>query len=232
MDPLLKIAEKHDMSVIEDACQAHGSTYRNKQVGNLGDLGCFSFYPTKNLGAYGDAGMITTSNKELAEKLTKMRNYGQSTRYSHDFVGVNSRLDEIQAAILRVKLPKLDEWNERRRKTAKLYSDLLEDINIATPIERGYAKHVYHLYVITHKERDGIKNHLMKNEIQALIHYPIPVHQQKAYRIRANLPITEKTCERILSLPVHPWLNEAEVRKVSDCIIEYCKKSQRTAGLL
>lgn len=223
MDPMLKIAGNYGISVIEDACQAHGSTYRNKQVGNLGDLGCFSFYPTKNLGAYGDAGMITTNNKELAEKLVKMRNYGQSTRYSHDFVGVNSRLDEIQAAILRVKLPKLDEWNERRRNNAKLYGDLLEDTNVTTPIERGYAKHVYHLYVITHKERDGIKKHLMKNEIQALIHYPTPVHQQKAYGIKANLPITEKTCEKILSLPVHPWLNEAEIRTVSDCIVEYCR---------
>ncbi len=162
MDPLLKIAEKHNVPVIEDACQAHGSTYRNKQVGNIGDIGCFSFYPTKNLGAYGDAGMITTNNKELAEKLAKMRNYGQSTRYSHDFVGVNSRLDEIQAAILRVKLLKLDEWNERRRKTAKLYSDLLEDTNITTPIEREYAKHVYHLYVITHNERDKLQNYLLK----------------------------------------------------------------------
>ncbi len=223
MTPLLRIAEEHDIPVIEDACQAHGSTYCNKQVGNLADIGCFSFYPTKNLGSYGDAGMITTNNKELAEKLAKMRNYGQSTRYSQDFVGINSRLDEIQAAVLRVKLQKLDEWNERRRKNAKLYNDLLEDKNITTPIEREYAKHVYHLYVITHNKRDGLKNHLMKNEIQTLIHYPTPVHKQKAYATKANLPITETTCERILSLPIHPWLNEDEVRKISDCITEYCR---------
>jgi dTDP-4-amino-4,6-dideoxygalactose transaminase len=187
----------------------------------MGDVGCFSFYPTKNLGAYGDGGMLTTSNRELAEKLTKMRNYGQSSRYSHDFVGVNSRLDEIQAAILRVKLRKLDEWNERRRKNAKLYNELLSDAHVTTPLEREYAKHVYHLYVITHNERNMLQKHLMKKEIQTLIHYPIPVHKQNAYAIRENLPVTEELCGRILSLPIHPWLHEDEVRKVSACISEY-----------
>jgi dTDP-4-amino-4,6-dideoxygalactose transaminase len=223
MSPLLEIAKEHNISVIEDACQAHGSTYCNRQAGSMGDIGCFSFYPTKNLGAYGDAGMITTSNKDLAEKLVKLRNYGQSSRYSHDFVGINSRLDEIQAAILRVKLPKLNEWNERRRKIAKIYNDLLSNTGVKTPIEREYAKHVYHLYVITHNNRDGIKNYLMKNEIQSLIHYPIPVHKQKAYAVKTKLPITDKMCERILSLPLNPWLNEEEVRKVSDCINQYCR---------
>ncbi len=223
MTPLLKIANEHNIPIIEDACQAHGSEYCNKKVGNIGDVGCFSFYPTKNLGAYGDAGMITTNNKELAEELTKMRNYGQSARYSHDFIGVNSRLDEIQAAILRVKLRKLDEWNERRRRTAKLYNELLSNANVTTPIEREYAKHVYHLYVITHNERDKLQNHLTEKGIQTLIHYPIPVHQQKAYATKVKLPITEKTCGKILSLPIHPWLDEDEVRKIADCINEYCR---------
>jgi dTDP-4-amino-4,6-dideoxygalactose transaminase len=223
MDPLLKIAKEHNIPVIEDACQAHGSTYFNKQVGSIGDIGCFSFYPTKNLGAYGDAGMITTNNKELADKLTKLRNYGQSTRYRHDFVGINSRLDEIQAAILRVKLPKLNEWNERRRKNAKLYNDLLRNTNVTTPVESKYAKHVYHLYVVTHNERDKLQNHLMEKGIQTLIHYPIPVHRQKSYATKVSLPITEKTCGKILSLPIHPWLNEEEVREIANRINEYCR---------
>lgn len=221
MAPLLKIANEHDIPVIEDACQAHGSECCNKKVGSIGEVGCFSFYPTKNLGAYGDAGMITTNNKELAEKLTKMRNYGQSARYSYDFIGVNSRLDEIQAAVLRVKLGKLDEWNERRRKNAKLYSELLSNGNVTTPLEKGYAKHVYHLYVITHNERDKLQNYLLKKEIQTLIHYPIPVHQQKAYATKISLPITEKICSKILSLPIHPWLHEDEIREVANCINEY-----------
>jgi dTDP-4-amino-4,6-dideoxygalactose transaminase len=221
MAPLVKIAQEQGLRVIEDACQAHGSEYCGRKVGNIGDIGCFSFYPTKNLGAYGDGGMLTTSNRELAEKLAKMRNYGQSSRHTHDFIGVNSRLDEIQAAILRVKLRKLDEWNERRRKNAKLYSELLSDANVTIPIEREYARHVYHLYVITHKKRNMLQEHLMKKEIQTLIHYPIPVHQQKAYAIETNLPVTERLCSRILSLPIHPWLREDEVRKVSACINEY-----------
>ena len=192
MAPLLKIAQENNLQVIEDACQAHGSEYCGKLVGSIGDVGCFSFYPSKNLGGYGDGGMITTSNRELAEKLAKMRNYGQSSRYVHDFQGVNSRLDEIQAAILRVKLRKLDEWNERRRKNAKLYNELLSGTHVTIPREREYAKHVYHLYVITSKERNMLQKYLMKKEIQTLIHYPIPVHKQKAYAIKANLPVTEK----------------------------------------
>jgi dTDP-4-amino-4,6-dideoxygalactose transaminase len=221
MAPLLKIAQEHNLHVIEDACQAHGSEYCSRQVGNMGEIGCFSFYPTKNLGAYGDGGMLTTNNRKLAEELTKMRNYGQSSKNNHDFIGVNSRLDEIQAAILRVKLRKLDEWNERRRKNAKLYNELLSDAQITIPIEREYAKHVYHLYVITSKERNMLQKHLTKKEIQTLIHYPIPVHRQKAYEIKANLPVTEELCGKILSLPIHPWLREDEIRKVSACINEY-----------
>jgi dTDP-4-amino-4,6-dideoxygalactose transaminase len=223
MAPLLKIAQENNLHVIEDACQAHGSEYSGRRVGNMGDVGCFSFYPTKNLGAYGDGGMLTTSNRELAEKLAKMRNYGQSSRYSHEFVGVNSRLDEIQAAILRVKLRKLDEWNERRRMNAKLYNDLLSNANVTTPLEREYAKHVYHLYVITHNERDKLQNYLMEKGIQTFIHYPTPVHRQKAYATKVKLPITEKTCGKILSLPIHPWLYEDEVRTITKCINDYCR---------
>ena len=218
MAPLIEIAEKHGLSVIEDACQAHGSKYRGQKVGSIGDVGCFSFYPTKNLGAYGDAGMLVTDDKSIADKLKKMRNYGQSTRYYHDFVGVNSRLDELQAAILRVKLPYLDEWNERRRSVAKLYNELLDNPCVVKPSEKGYAKHVYHLYVIRHKQRNKLQQHLLSQGIQTLIHYPVPVHTQKAYNTGDKLPTTERISQEILSLPINPWINDAEVQEISRCI--------------
>jgi dTDP-4-amino-4,6-dideoxygalactose transaminase len=224
MAPLLKIAQEHSLHVIEDACQAHGAEYCRRRVGTMGDVGCFSFYPTKNLGAYGDGGMLTTSNRTLAEELTKMRNYGQSSKYRQDFVGINSRLDEIQAAILRVKLQKLGEWNEKRRKNAQLYNELLNNTYVTIPVERDYAKHVYHLYVIKTNERDMLQKHLMKNEIQTLIHYPVPVHKQRAYSIEADLPVTDELCDSILSLPIHPWLQEDEIRNVSACINDYYRQ--------
>jgi dTDP-4-amino-4,6-dideoxygalactose transaminase len=225
MGPLMEIAEKYGLYVIEDACQAHGAKYRNAKVGSIGDIGCFSFYPTKNLGAYGDGGMLVTSNKELADKLIKMRNYGQSVKYYHDFVGVNSRLDEIQAAILRSKLRHLDEWNEKRRKTAKLYTDLLKNTEVTTPIEKEYAKHVYHLYVIKHKRRDKLQEYLLNHGVETLIHYPIPVHTQKAYDRSEKLPITEIICDEILSLPIYPWLKEDEVKTISEQIHNKCGAS-------
>ena len=214
MDPIMEIAKRYALFVIEDACQAHGAKYHGKKVGSIGDLGCFSFYPTKNLGAYGDGGMIVTTNEELAERLRKLRNYGQPQKYFHDFVGVNSRLDEIQAAVLRIKLRHLDEWNHRRRKLAELYNELLCDSGIFLPVEKEYAEHVYHLYVIRTEERDRLLQQLSKSKIQTQIHYPIAVHQQKAYRDfgdNINLPVTEKTCCEIISLPMHPRLSRDEV---------------------
>jgi dTDP-4-amino-4,6-dideoxygalactose transaminase len=223
MNPLMEIAQEHDLVVIEDACQAHGSEYSRRKVGGIGDIGCFSFYPTKNLGAYGDGGMLVTNNKEFYEELRRMRNHGQSTRYHQDNVGVNSRLDEIQAAVLRVKLHYLNQWNERRRRIAKLYEDLLRNPDLVTPIEKEYAKHVYHLYVIMHNDRDKLQQHLLKKGVQTLIHYPIPVHKQKAYDVGITLHITEQICRKILSLPIHPWLLEDEIRVICDSINEYFK---------
>ncbi|MFQ5821522.1 MAG: DegT/DnrJ/EryC1/StrS family aminotransferase [Candidatus Heimdallarchaeota archaeon] len=220
MDPIMEIAEEHNLFVIEDACQAHGAEYKSKKVGSIGHIGCFSFYPAKNLGAYGDAGMIVTNNEEMAGRLRMMRNYGQLKKYYHEFLGVNSRLDEIQAAILRVKLKHLDEWNEKRRKVARLYNEFLEN-SVVTPTQREYAKHVYHVYAIRHKNRDKLEEHLEKNGIQTLIHYPIPVHKQKAYLdlgFQLNLPVTEKICHEILSLPMHPWMNSDEVSTISKVI--------------
>lgn len=225
MDPLIEIANKHDLYVIEDACQSHGAEYKTRKVGSIGIAGCFSFYPTKNLGAYGDAGMVVTDDEELTDKLKKMRNYGQSKKNYHDFVGVNSRLDEIQAVILRTKLRYLDKWNEKRRKLAIIYNELLEGAGAITPIEREYAKHVYHLYVIRHKYKIKLQQYLLNQGIQTFVHYPIPVHLQKAYATNAKLPNTERICHEILSLPINPWLKEEEVEKISRIVRNYRQTS-------
>jgi dTDP-4-amino-4,6-dideoxygalactose transaminase len=221
MAPLLEIADKHNLLVIEDACQAHGAQYSGKTVGSLGHVGCFSFYPTKNLGAYGDAGMVTTDNEVLANKLKKMRNYGQSTRYFYDFSGVNSRLDEMQAAVLRAKLPFLDGWNARRRRVAELYGEFLENSNVVKPIAKEYAYHVYHLYVVRCSERDRLQEYLSTCGIQTLIHYPVPVHAQKAYSTNDHLPVTEKASQEILSLPINPWISDLDVERICQAINEF-----------
>jgi len=217
MEPIMKLAEKYNLFVIEDACQAHGAEYKGKKVGSIGDLGCFSFYAVKNLGAYGDGGIVVTNDKELAEKLKKFRNYGSSQKYHQDFIGINSRLDEIQAAILRVKLKYLEEWNKKRRIVANTYNNQLKNTGIILPIERNFAKHVYHLYVIRCKNRDMLQQYLQKNGIQTQIHYPIPVHRQKAYLRLGHdscLTITENVCNEILSLPMHPWISEEEISQI------------------
>lgn len=221
MEPIMEIAAKHNLLVIEDACQAHGAEYKGKKVGGIGHVGCFSFYPSKNLGAYGDGGMIVTNNEEIAEKLKMMRNYGQSKKYYHDFVGINSRLDEIQAAILRVKLTYLDEWNEMRRQIAKRYNNCLKNSKIVVPIEANYARHVYHLYVIRYKNRDKLRQYLLSNGVQTQIHYPIPVHRQKAYLdlgYKDYLPITETICDEIISLPLYPEIENYEITRVGRLI--------------
>jgi len=221
MDTIMKIAREHNLFVIEDACQAHGAEYKGKRVGGIGDIGCFSFYPTKNIGAYGDAGMIVTNKEELANRLKMMRNYGSSKKYYHEFVGVNSRLDEIQAAVLRVKLKYLDKWNERRRNIAQVYNKHLKDSEVVIPIEKEYAKHVYYLYVVRCKDRDKLQQYLSKKGVQTMIHYPVPVHKQNAYLklgYKINLPITEKICNEILSLPIYPWLNNDEVSSIAEVI--------------
>ena len=222
MDPICKLKEDYGLYVIEDACQAHGAEYNGKKAGSIGDMGCFSFYPTKNLGAYGDGGAVVTDNEEIKEKLIQMRNYGQSEKYHHDFVGVNSRLDELQAVILQTKLKHLDKWIERRRKNAEIYRRLLQDSDVILPVEKRFAKHAYHLYVIRSKNRDYLKKKLLQNDINAQIHYPIPVHKQKAY-LNFNdfkLDTTDKICNEILSLPLHPWMDYEEILKVTDCLRE------------
>jgi len=221
MDPILDVAYRHGLKVVEDACQAHGAAYHGQRVGALGDLGCFSFYPSKNLGAYGDAGMVVTNDPELADRIRLLRNYGQRKRYYHDIKGFNSRLDELQAAFLRKKLLHLDEWNVRRRELAKQYAALLDDC-VMKPIEKNYAYHIYHLYVIRCQHRDLLQQYLLDNGIQTLIHYPIPVHLQQAYQDMnlppGTLPITEQYASEILSLPMFPELTDEQVSVVADAI--------------
>lgn len=220
MDAISEVAKKNNLFVIEDCAQAHGAEYRGMKV-PIGDAGCFSFYPSKNLGAFGEGGMIVTNNKELSDKLKLLRNYGQSTKYDADILGSNSRLDEIQAAILRVKLKYLHEWNEQRRKIASKYNSNLKEI-VKTPLENPLAKHVYHLYVIRTEKRNFVLEELKKRGIGTGIHYPIPLHLQKAFKYlgykKGDFPIAEKFSEEILSLPMFPELTGKEVEKICSII--------------
>jgi len=215
MDAILAIARKHNLFVIEDCAQSQGAMYKGRMAGTMGDMGAFSFYPSKNLGAFGDGGLVLTNNQQLAQKLTKLRNYGQEKRYYHSIKGFNSRLDELQAAILSVKLPYLDQWNQRRREIAKLYNDAFIPIGINCPQEIGDRFHVYHLYVLRVPQRDRFQKLLADLGISTVIHYPIPIHQQESYpelRYQSNfLSITERLADQIVSIPIYPELTSNEV---------------------
>jgi len=218
LEPILKIARKYGIKVIEDCSQAHGAVYKGRRVGAWGDLACFSFYPTKNLGAIGDGGMIVTNSKILAEKCRLIREYGWKKRYVSKTVGWNSRLDELQAAILRVKLRYLDKDNLCRRRIADGYAESLSGLKLILPKERKNSKHVYHLYVIRIKQRDKLREYLRKKNIQALIHYPVPIHLQPAYKGRlkivGELIETERIAREVLSLPIYPELTKSELQAV------------------
>ncbi len=229
MKPIMEIAEKYNLKVLEDACQAHGAEFGGKRTGSFGDAACFSFYPGKNLGAYGDGGMVVTNDGEIAEKVRLFRDYGQKAKYYHSLVGYNSRLDEIQAAVLRVKLKHLDKWNRMRNENAKKYEKLLKDIHeVSTPYNPGYPAHVFHLYVIRCQRRDELQKWLGTKEISALMHYPIPVHLQESYKYlghkEGDFPICEKYAKEILSLPMFPELNDGEIAHVCNSIGEFYKK--------
>ncbi|MBW8001945.1 MAG: DegT/DnrJ/EryC1/StrS family aminotransferase [Planctomycetes bacterium] len=220
MDPIMEIAKKHGLFVIEDACQAHGARYKGRRAGTIGDIGCFSFYPGKNLGAYGEAGGIVTDNPQLVETIKMFRDHGQRKKYHHSIFGWNGRMDGFQGAVLSVKLKYLDHWNENRRKNAELYNNFLGDVEgIITPAQAEYAEHVYHIYTIRVKNRDKLMASLGEKNISCGIHYPIPLHLQDAYRdmghSKGSFSVAEKCSEQVISLPMYPELSEEQIEKVS-----------------
>ncbi len=218
MDLINEIAESHNLKVIEDAAQAHGAYYKGKRVGSLGDAAGFSFYPTKNLGALGDGGAVTTNDHQLADKISLLRNYGSPVKYFNEIKGFNSRLDELQAAFLRVKLRKLDKWNEHRTNIANQYIKALSTFKSLTlPHVPSWAKPVWHLFVVRHPKRSEFQKYLNNLEISTMIHYPVPPHLSDAYMREqnyGNFPITEKMAKDVLSLPISPHLTEQEVIRV------------------
>ncbi len=222
MDPIMDIARACSLIVVEDAAQAHGAEYKNRRAGSIGDLGCFSFYPGKNLGAAGDGGAVTTSDEGYAETLRTLRDWGAEDKYLHVVKGFNFRLAEIQAAILRVKLRKLGTWNELRRQHARAYSSLLSSTGICLPVEARDARHVYHLYVVRMRERDRVRSELHAAGIQAGIHYPIPVHLQPAYANlgyrRGDFPVSEHAADEVLSLPIYPEMSPRSIERVAHAV--------------
>lgn len=225
MDPILQLAQRHGLVVIEDACQAHGARYKGKRTGSLGHAAAFSFYPGKNLGAYGDGGAVVTSDAAVAKRLGMLRNYGQKEKYQHMFRGFNRRLDTLQAAVLRTKLKHLDEWNEARRQHAKSYSRLLAQSGLVVPRASALCESVWHLYVIRINQRDALKEHLATRGISVGIHYPIPIHLQPAYRDLGHqpgdFPVTEEYSRQILSLPMYAELTPDILRRVAETAGEF-----------
>lgn len=227
MDEIIRIAKKYHLLIVEDACQAHGARYKNKRVGSIGDVAAFSFYPGKNLGAYGDGGILVTNNKKTAEKVSMMRNYGQKSKYNHIYLAWNNRLDSVQAAVLRIKLKRLDEWNKRRFEIAQMYNELLKELPIICPVVLPDRSHVFHLYVIRTKKRNNLSQYLQSKGVSTGIHYPIPIHLQKAYMNlnygKGDFPISEMLASEILSLPIYPEITKSQVRYVARSIKEALK---------
>jgi len=224
MDPIRAVARQHGLKVIEDAAQAHGARYRGRRPGALGDAAAFSFYPTKNLGAFGDGGAVVTDDPELAGRIAALRNYGSRRKHENEIKGYNSRLDELHAALLRVRLRHLDEWTERRRARARLYLSLLSGLPLTLPHEPTWAEHAWHLFVIRTTQREALQSLLNARGVGTLIHYPIPPHLQPAYEelgLRAGaLPVTEAIHREVLSLPIGPHLSEQQVRYAAAAVAE------------
>lgn len=223
MEPINAIAKKYGIKVIEDAAQAQGALYRDKRAGALGDAAGHSFYPGKNFGALGDAGAVTTDDDELAHKLRVLRNYGSQIKYKNEVKGFNSRLDELQAALLRVKLPKLDAWNQQRRTLAAVYLEELRDIpNLILPSVAEHNEHVWHVFVVMHPQRDALQKHLQAAGIGTVIHYPIPPHLQEAYAelnlSEGRFPISERIHQQVISLPLDPYLSVEQVKQVAAAV--------------
>jgi len=226
MDPIVEIALDHNLAVVEDACQAHGALYKGRKAGSLSTVGCFSFYPGKNLGAYGEGGAIVTQDEETANKIRMLRDHGQAKKYFHDMEGYNGRLDAIQAGVLRIKLKRLSDWNQSRREHAALYNELLSDTDgITLPFEADFARSVYHLYVILVDDREGLQKLLGDKGIATGLHYPLPLHLQKAYEHldykEGSFPVTEKVAKTLLSLPMYPELTRQQIEYVAASIKEF-----------
>jgi len=219
MDPIMAIARKHNLVVIEDACQAHGSEYKGKRCGSIGQIGCFSFYPGKNLGAYGEGGAVVTSDPEIAKKIRLLRAWGEETRYEHKYRGFNYRMDGVQGAILGVKLRYLEAWTEARRRNAAEYARRLAETSVELPRERRDVRHVYHLYVVRLQQRDAWRERLSDAGVQTGVHYPIPVHLQPAYRdlgyAAGAFPVCERAAAEVLSLPMFPELTSDQIAQVA-----------------
>ena len=227
MPAIMELARRYDLKVIEDAAQAHGAGLHGRKAGSHGHFACFSFYPTKNLGGYGDGGMVVTNDKKGGEVLRLLRNYGEGKKYHHLLKGMNSRLDEVQAAVLRVKLGHLDQWVEERRRKAWTYNAILSHLPLTTPAEAPGVHHGFHLYVVRTTKRDGLRRHLEARGVSTLIHYPIPIHLQEAYRElghrRGDFPVTERCARQVLSLPFFPEMKDEEMKEVADQIQGFFK---------
>ena len=231
MDPILEIARRHNIVVVEDAAQAHGARYKDRPAGSLAEMSCFSFYPGKNLGAYGEGGMVLTSNPEYARTIRMLRDWGQSTRYYHDLRGFNYRLEGMQGAILRVKLRHLERWTDARRAHAARYSALLTGTGLDLPREMPYARHVFHVYAVSATDREQLVQDLQACGVQTGIHYPIPVHLQKAYRDarygEGAFPVSESVASRVLSLPLFPEMTDEQIAEVCAAVAHSVAKGAR-----
>ncbi len=228
MDPIRQEAEKHNITVLEDCAQSHGATYKGKKAGSIGKMGAFSFYPGKNLGAYGEGGAVVTSDVKLDKKVRMLRDHGSEKKYYHDIIGYNARLEGIQGAVLGVKLKFLEKWNKERNRVAKLYNKLLRDLPVTVPDMNPDYEQVFHLYVIETNKRDKLQSYLNEQGIVTLIHYPVPNHRQKAldylgYK-EGDFPVTEKLADEILSLPIYAEMSNEQVEFVAGRIKDFFGK--------
>ena len=221
---LVELAERHGVPVIEDAAQSHGATYRGKRVGQFGRIACFSFYPSKNLGAYGEGGALVTNDASIAQRARSLRDHAQSQKYLHDEIGYNYRMDSFQAAVLSIKLKHLDEWNAARIDRARQYTELLRESSYKLPAQMSDSESVWHCYVIETPERDRVRSGLQDVGIQSAVHYPVPIHLQKAYAHlgyrSGDLPVTEALCEHCLSLPIYPELSKEKISRVASVLLD------------
>lgn len=230
MDPIIEIAKKHNLYIVEDSAQSIGATYKGRKTGSLGDICCFSFFPTKNLGAYGDAGMVVTNNEDFAEKMRVIRVHGSKPKYYHHVLGYNSRLDELQAAVLNVKFPHLNNWIEKRRNHAQLYTELLNKglgDQVVTPVEKDGNFHVFHQYTIRVSEREKLQAFLKEQGIETMVYYPLPLHVQPVFKElgykEGDFPISEKAAKEVISLPMFPELRNEQIEYVVENIVKFIK---------